>query len=83
MQRLYEAFGPHRYFWGTDITRMPCSYAECVSLFTEELPWLTGDDFELRDGPRLVRMAGLAPVGRTSDVGHRLDLDQVLGRASD
>lgn len=47
MQRLYGAFGPQRYFWGTDITRMPCSYAECVSLFTEELPWLKGDDLEL------------------------------------
>jgi predicted TIM-barrel fold metal-dependent hydrolase len=47
MQRLYDAFGPQRYFWGTDITRMPCRYAECVSLFTQELPWLKGDDLEL------------------------------------
>jgi len=25
---------------------MPCTYRECVSLFTEELPWLKGDDLE-------------------------------------
>ena len=34
-------------FWGTDITRMPCSWRQCVTLFTEELPWLTGRDLEL------------------------------------
>jgi predicted TIM-barrel fold metal-dependent hydrolase len=58
MQRLYEAFGPQRYFWGTDITRMPCSYAECVSMFTEELSWLTGDDLELVMGRALCEWLG-------------------------
>ncbi len=33
--------------WGTDITRMPCSWRQCVTLFTEELPWLKGRDLEL------------------------------------
>jgi len=27
-------------FWGTDITKMPCSWHQCVTMFTEELPWL-------------------------------------------
>lgn len=58
MQRLYDAFGPRRYFWGTDITRMPCSYAQCVSLFTEELPWLRGDDLELVMGRALCDWLG-------------------------
>ena len=40
LRQLYDAFGPHRLFWGTDITRMPCSCRQCVTLFTEELPWL-------------------------------------------
>jgi predicted TIM-barrel fold metal-dependent hydrolase len=35
-------FGPDRMFWGTDITRMPCSWRQCVTMFTEELPWLRG-----------------------------------------
>src|SRR6266705_4994977 len=47
LRRIYDAFGPERMFWGTDITRMPCSWRQCVTLFTEELPWLTGRDREL------------------------------------
>jgi predicted TIM-barrel fold metal-dependent hydrolase len=47
IRRLYDAFGPARMFWGTDITRMPCSWRQCVTMFTEELPWLTGRDLEL------------------------------------
>lgn len=46
LHRLFEAFGPERFFWGTDITRMPCSYRQCVTHFTEELPWLRGRDLE-------------------------------------
>lgn len=46
MHRLFDAFGPKRMFWGTDLTRMPCSYRECIDLFTKEMPWLKGDDLE-------------------------------------
>jgi hypothetical protein len=31
-------------FWGTDWTRLPCPWREALTLFTEELPWLTDDD---------------------------------------
>ncbi len=47
LRRIYDAFGPERMFWGTDITRMPCSWRQCVTLFTEELPWLPARDKEL------------------------------------
>ncbi len=47
IRRVFDAFGPQRVFWGTDITRMPCSYRQCVTMFTEEMPWLTGRDLEL------------------------------------
>jgi hypothetical protein len=40
LRRIFDAFGPRRFFWGTDITKMPCSWRRCVTLFTEELPWL-------------------------------------------
>ena len=46
IRQLVDAFGPRRVFWGTDLTRMPCPYRECVTLFTEELPWLRGADLE-------------------------------------
>ena len=47
IRKLYDAYGPQRMFWGTDITRMPCSWRQCVTMFTEELPWLKGKDLEL------------------------------------
>jgi predicted TIM-barrel fold metal-dependent hydrolase len=46
LHRIFDTFGPKRFFWGTDITRMPCSYRQCVTFFTEELPWLKGKDLE-------------------------------------
>ncbi|TMQ19958.1 MAG: amidohydrolase [Candidatus Rokuibacteriota bacterium] len=47
LRQIYDAFGPERMFWGTDITRMPCSWRQCVTMFTEELPWLQGRGLEL------------------------------------
>ena len=58
IRRLYDAFGPTRFFWGTDITRMPCSWKECVTMFTEEMPWLTGRDQELVMGRALCDWLG-------------------------
>lgn len=46
MRRAFDAFGPRRFFWGTDLSRMPGSYRQAVTLFTEELPWLSGTDLE-------------------------------------
>ena len=40
LRQIYDAFGPQRMFWGTDISKMPCSWRQCVTMFTEELPWL-------------------------------------------
>jgi predicted TIM-barrel fold metal-dependent hydrolase len=53
LRRIFDAFGPRRFFWGTDITKMPCSWRQCVTLFTEELPWLSGADRDLVMGRAL------------------------------
>ena len=58
VHQIYDAFGPGRMFWGTDITRMPCSWKECVTMFTEELSWLTEEDKELIMGKALCRWIG-------------------------
>ena len=58
LHRLFDAFGPDRFFWGTDITRMPCTYRQCVTFFTEELPWLKGQDLETVMGRGLTRWIG-------------------------
>ena len=58
LQRIFDAFGPDRFFWGTDITRMPCSYRQCVTFFTEELPWLKGKDLEAVMGQGVIDWLG-------------------------
>lgn len=58
LHRVFDAFGPERMFWGTDITRMHCSWRQCVTLFTEELPWLKGQDLELVMGRALCDWIG-------------------------
>ena len=58
LHRIYDAFGPDRMFWGTDITRMPCSWKQCVTLFTEELSWLSNSDKELIMGRALCNWIG-------------------------
>lgn len=47
LRQIYDAFGPERMFWGTDITKMPCSGRDCITMFTEELSWLSEDDKRL------------------------------------
>lgn len=46
IRRVYDAFGPRRMFWGSDLSRLPCTYRQGVTLFTEELPWLSPTDLE-------------------------------------
>lgn len=44
LHRIFDAYGPDRFFWGSDISGLPCSYRQAVTLFTEELRWLTPAD---------------------------------------
>lgn len=46
IRRVYDAFGPRRMFWGTDLSRLPCTYRQAVTMFTEEMPWLSSRDLE-------------------------------------
>jgi predicted TIM-barrel fold metal-dependent hydrolase len=58
LRQIFDAFGPQRCFWGTDITRMPCSYRQCVTMFTEELPWLQGREKDLVMGDAICNWLG-------------------------
>jgi predicted TIM-barrel fold metal-dependent hydrolase len=64
LRRLIAAFGPKRSFWGTDITRLwaraprECTYQQCVTLFTEELDFLSADDLEWVMGRGIVECLG-------------------------
>ena len=46
IRRVVEAFGPRRVFWGTDLSHLPCPYRQAVTLFTEELDFLSAADKE-------------------------------------
>lgn len=55
IRRVYDAFGPERMFWGTDFSRLTCTYREAIRLFTEELPWLSTHDKEMIMGRGLCK----------------------------
>ena len=44
LRRVYDAFGPKRMFWGSDLSRLRGTYRECVTMFTEEMQWLSSED---------------------------------------
>ncbi len=46
VRQMFDAFGPQRSFWGTDLTRLPCSYRQAITFFTEELSFLSAEDQE-------------------------------------
>jgi L-fuconolactonase len=46
IRRVYDTYGARRMFWGSDFSRLSGTYRQCVTMFTEELPWLTRDDLE-------------------------------------
>jgi predicted TIM-barrel fold metal-dependent hydrolase len=46
IRRAYDHFGPERMFWGSDLSRLPCSYRESWTYF-DELPFLGEGDRRL------------------------------------
>jgi predicted TIM-barrel fold metal-dependent hydrolase len=46
IKRLYDAYGPQRCHWGTDMTNSfaKATYRQRITHFTEELPFLSEDD---------------------------------------
>ena len=55
IRRVVEAFGPERVFWGTDLSQLPCPYRQAVTLFTEELDFLSTWDKEWIMGRAIAR----------------------------
>jgi predicted TIM-barrel fold metal-dependent hydrolase len=50
LRNLIEAFTPRRSFWGTDLSvmlsRSTCTYPQAVTMFTEEMGFLSAEDRE-------------------------------------
>ena len=58
VRRVYDAFGPQRMMWGSDLSRLRGTYRECVTLFTEEMGWLSSADLEWIMGRTLCEWLG-------------------------
>jgi predicted TIM-barrel fold metal-dependent hydrolase len=61
IRRVFDAFGPRRMFWGTDLSRLPCTYRQGIEMFTQHLPWLTTDDKEWIMGRGVCEWLGWKP----------------------
>jgi predicted TIM-barrel fold metal-dependent hydrolase len=44
LRRVFDSFGPRRMFWGSDVSRLPCTYREAADHFLHALDFLQGDD---------------------------------------
>jgi predicted TIM-barrel fold metal-dependent hydrolase len=58
---VVREFGAERVFWGSDLTRLTCTYGELVGLFVDELTELRSDEFELIMGKGLAQWLGWKP----------------------
>lgn len=60
LRRIFDAYGPQRFFWGSDISRLPGTYRQAITLFTQELNWLSPQDQEWVMGRGLCEWLGWA-----------------------
>nr|WP_255701856.1 amidohydrolase family protein [Bordetella sp. LUAb4] len=58
LRRIFDAFGPQRTMWGSDYTRLPCTYQECVDHFRLALDFLDADSREWVMGKAASRALG-------------------------
>jgi L-fuconolactonase len=63
IRQVYDAFGPKRMFWGSDLSRLPCTYRESLTYMSEEIPWLSASDKEWILGRGVMEWLGWKPQG--------------------
>lgn len=61
LRQVFDAFGPERIFWASDLTRLSSDYREVVTLYTEGLSWLSAADQHLIMGESVCRWLGWDP----------------------
>ncbi|NML47578.1 amidohydrolase [Ramlibacter sp. G-1-2-2] len=64
VRQLYDAFGPKRMFWGTDLTRLPCTWSQALRFFLEEIPFLSAQDKEWIMGRAITEWQGWPAVAK-------------------
>ncbi len=68
IRRIFDAFGPRRCFWGTDVSISfdKCSYRERVTHFTERLSFLSAGDRDWAMGRALNEFLGWSAGARAA-----------------
>jgi predicted TIM-barrel fold metal-dependent hydrolase len=46
ISRIFDSYGPRRLLWGSDLSRLKCSYRECLDQFWLSLDFLSEEDKE-------------------------------------
>lgn len=46
VHKVYDAFGPKRLFWGSDVTRSRVPYRQHIDMWLKDAPWLQEQDKE-------------------------------------
>jgi predicted TIM-barrel fold metal-dependent hydrolase len=66
VRRTIDSFGAERVFWGSDLNRLPCTYRQAVTMFTEEMPMLTDREIRQVMGEAACAWLGWAHEGEHS-----------------
>lgn len=55
VHQIYSYFGPERFFWGSDITKLKCTWRESIDLFVREYQWISPEEIELVMGKAIAQ----------------------------
>jgi len=44
VKRIFDVYGPRRMLWGADLSRLVCTYQECLDQFRRSLDFLSAED---------------------------------------
>jgi predicted TIM-barrel fold metal-dependent hydrolase len=69
IRRFVETFGPQRCYWGADVSRIRATYREAVTMFTEEMDFLSSADKEWVMGRALATALGWPKVSASASLG--------------
>lgn len=55
IQQTYTYFGPERFFWGSDITKLKCTWRQSIDLFLNIYHWISPQEIDLVMGKALIQ----------------------------
>jgi predicted TIM-barrel fold metal-dependent hydrolase len=62
VRRVIDAFGPERCFFGTDLSRLPCSYPQAIEMMQMIIEGYGAAEQDLIMGTALTRWLGWTPT---------------------